>query len=98
MEALNAKLGADRRPSWGCGASRPGEALGETGLEGASRGRLLDKLFGALVEPELIQPTFVIDYPVELSPLAKPKRGEPRLTERFELYVWVGSWRTPFPS
>lgn len=63
------------------------EALGEKGLEGASRGRLLDKLFGALVEPELIQPTFVVDYPVELSPLAKRKRGDASLTERFELYI-----------
>jgi lysyl-tRNA synthetase, class II len=61
---------------------RTGEGLGDAG-----RGRLLDKLFQALVEPGLVQPTFVVDYPVELSPLAKLKRGEPRLTERFELFV-----------
>ncbi len=62
-------------------------AVGEDGLEGAGRGRLLDKLFGAFVEPTLIQPTFVVDYPVELSPLAKLRRDDPTLTERFELYV-----------
>lgn len=87
MDALNAKLGADAATLGDEDLRSRARKLGETGLEGASRGRLLDKLFGALVEPELIQPTFVIDYPVELSPLAKLKRGEPRLTERFELYV-----------
>jgi lysyl-tRNA synthetase class 2 len=51
------------------------------------RGKLLDALFGELVEPELDQPTFVVDYPRELSPLAKAKRGNDRLTERFELIV-----------
>jgi lysyl-tRNA synthetase class 2 len=56
-------------------------------LEGAGRGKLIDKLFAELVEPELIQPTFVLDHPKELSPLAKPRRGEPDLTERFELYM-----------
>ncbi|HSR41361.1 MAG TPA: amino acid--tRNA ligase-related protein, partial [Longimicrobiales bacterium] len=61
--------------------------LGIPELEGAGRGKLLDKLFGALVQPDLIQPTFVVDYPRELSPLAKPKRGDERLTERFELFV-----------
>ncbi len=56
-------------------------------LEGAGRGKLYDKLFGALVQPKLIQPTFVTDIPRELSPLAKKKRGAPQLAERFELFV-----------
>jgi lysyl-tRNA synthetase class 2 len=56
-------------------------------LDGAGRGKLIDKLFGELVEPDLIQPTFVIDHPKELSPLAKPHREDARLTERFELYI-----------
>jgi len=51
------------------------------------RGKLIDELFGARVEPQLIQPTFITDYPREMSPLAKPKRGAPELTERFELMV-----------
>ena len=63
------------------------EAHGAGDLEGAGRGKLLDKLFGELVQPGLVQPTFVVDYPKELSPLAKEKRGAPRLTERFELFV-----------
>ncbi|MEW5916146.1 MAG: lysine--tRNA ligase, partial [Gemmatimonadota bacterium] len=52
-----------------------------------SRPKLLDEMFQALVESKLTAPTFVVDYPVELSPLAKPKRGDPRLTERFELFA-----------
>ena len=54
---------------------------------GAARGRLIDQLFKLAVEPHLQAPTFVVDYPVELSPLAKPKRGDPLLAERFELFV-----------
>jgi lysyl-tRNA synthetase class 2 len=63
------------------------EELGVPELKGAGRGKLVDKLFGELVEPMLVQPTFVIDHPKELSPLAKEHRGDPRLTERFELYI-----------
>ena len=63
------------------------EERGAGDLAGAGRGKLLDKLFGELVQPSLVQPTFVVDYPKELSPLAKEKRGAPRLTERFELFV-----------
>ena len=62
-------------------------ALGADDLEGAGRGKLMDKLFSVLVQPSLIQPTFVIDHPRELSPLAKAKRGIPELCERFELYL-----------
>ena len=63
------------------------EALGAEDLEGAGRGKLMDSLFGSLVQPRLVQPTFVIDHPRELSPLAKAKRGAPELCERFELVV-----------
>jgi len=52
-----------------------------------SRPKMLDEIFQTLVESRLVKPTFVIDYPVELSPLAKPKRGNPKLTERFELFA-----------
>ncbi|GAC1685654.1 MAG: lysine--tRNA ligase [Gemmatimonadaceae bacterium] len=55
--------------------------------ETLSRPKLLDELFQAVVESTLDAPTFVVDYPVELSPLAKPKRGNPLLTERFELFA-----------
>ena len=63
------------------------ERLGVPDLEGAGWGKLIDKLFGELVQPKLIQPTFVMDHPKELSPLAKPHRDDPALTERFELFV-----------
>lgn len=63
------------------------EEVGAPDLHGAGRGKLIDKLFGELIEPDLIHPTFVIDHPKELSPLAKPHRSDPRLTERFELYI-----------
>jgi lysyl-tRNA synthetase, class II len=61
--------------------------LSEAELAKLGRGKLIDELFGELVEPRLIQPTFITDYPREMSPLAKPKRGAPELTERFELIV-----------
>ena len=52
-----------------------------------TRGRLIDKLLSEFVEPHLIQPTFLVDYPIETSPLAKQKRDNPKLVERFEGFV-----------
>ena len=62
----------------------------ELGMEvdpNKDRGRLIDELVSALVEPHLIQPTFLIDYPVEMSPLAKSKPGSKGLVERFEAFI-----------
>lgn len=56
----------------------------------ANRGVLIDEIFDATVAPQLIQPTFVTDYPVEMSPLAKRHRTESTLTERFEPFICGG--------
>jgi lysyl-tRNA synthetase, class II len=56
-------------------------------IETLAGGRLQDEVFKAFLEPHLIQPTFVVDYPKALSPLAKEHREDPALTERFELFV-----------
>ncbi len=53
----------------------------------ATKGKILAEAFDAFVEDKLIQPTFIIDYPVEISPLSKRKPGCPGLTERFELFI-----------
>jgi lysyl-tRNA synthetase, class II len=54
---------------------------------GGGAGALLDALFSELVQPGLIAPTFVTDYPVETSPLARVSRTDPTVVERFELFV-----------
>jgi lysyl-tRNA synthetase class 2 len=51
------------------------------------RAKLIDELLSEHVEPQLTQPTFLVDWPVELSPLAKRRHDDPRLVERFELFV-----------
>jgi len=65
-------------------------AAAETGVrveDWWGRGKTIDEVFTLHVEPKLIQPCFVIDYPVELSPLAKRKPGDPHLVERFEFFI-----------
>ena len=66
-------------------------AAKEIGLEVSpsdSWGSILNAVFEEKVEPRLIQPTFVLDYPIEISPLAKPKKDQPGLTYRFELFIY----------
>ncbi|AMW06689.1 lysine--tRNA ligase [Gemmatimonas phototrophica] len=64
------------------------ERIGVPKVATLSRPKVLDEMFQALVESQIDTPTFVVDYPKELSPLAKPKRGGPEgITERFELFA-----------
>jgi len=53
----------------------------------APLGKILEELFGEVVEPHLIRPTFVVSYPVEVSPLARRNEQNPRFVDRFELYI-----------
>lgn len=55
--------------------------------ETMGKGKLIDEIFGSKCEGNYIQPTFIIDYPIEMSPLTKKHRNNPELTERFELMV-----------
>ncbi len=65
--------------------------------DNANYGQMLDGLMSTLVEPNLIQPTFVIDYPKEISPLAKKHRnGDPNLVERFELFIGTAEFANAF--
>jgi lysyl-tRNA synthetase, class II len=87
MPSLNAAAGVDVTALDDAALRSLAERVGVENAEALSRPKLLDEMFQALVESKLRDPTFVVDYPVELSPLAKPKRGNPKLTERFELFA-----------
>ncbi len=87
MEALREKTGADLLE---IPEARLHEIARQHGLESPqryTRAKILDKLFDLLVGDHIVHPTFVMDHPKILSPLAKPHRDDPRLTERFELFI-----------
>src|SRR5690606_18342816 len=85
--ALQDKTGVD---VLGADEQQLGELAKQHGIEvtaSMGKGKLIDELFSELVQPDLVQPTFVMDFPLEMSPLCKKHRDDDRLTERFELYV-----------
>jgi lysyl-tRNA synthetase class 2 len=86
-DAMRVRLGTDALAMRTEELRAAGTRFGVHEPESLSRPKLLDELFQVLVERTITRPTFVLDYPVELSPLAKPKRGNPALTERFELFA-----------
>lgn len=59
----------------------------KSGMKTIRHGKIITKLFDVLVEPKLIQPTFITGYPVEVSPLSRKSDSEPLLTDRFELFI-----------
>jgi lysyl-tRNA synthetase class 2 len=87
LDALERAAGAPVRGQDADGLRQLARRLHVEHAPGDGVARLLDALFGALVEPGLVQPTFVIDYPQVLSPLAKAHRSLPGVVERFELFV-----------
>jgi len=87
FDAIKEKTGIDFiRMDFGEAASAASK-LGIDVKNKFSRGKILDAIFSKFVESDLIQPTFVIDYPKDITPLAKEKRGNSELVERFEPFI-----------
>jgi lysyl-tRNA synthetase class 2 len=97
FEGLSEALGSPVTPdtdarTLGAAATRRGGFASDHKTQAILQGdegavALWKEIFDTLVEPSLVQPTFVIDFPIELSPLSKQKAEQPRLVDRFELYV-----------
>ncbi|MGK2961277.1 MAG: lysine--tRNA ligase [Gemmatimonadaceae bacterium] len=87
VPSLNAAAGRDVMALSDAGLGELARHVGVSHPEDLSRSKLIDEIFQELVESKIVEPTFVVDYPMELSPLAKPKRGNPALAERFELFA-----------
>ncbi|MBA3403924.1 MAG: lysine--tRNA ligase [Gemmatimonadaceae bacterium] len=87
VPSLNRAAGVDVMAADDTALRKIARRAGVSHPETLSRPKLIDEIFQELVESAIMQPTFVVDYPMELSPLAKPKRGNPLLAERFELFA-----------
>jgi len=88
LPLLEAIKGATGKDVTGLGRDELAKVCEELDLEideSMGAGKLIDEIFGGFVEPDLVQPVFITDYPVELSPLAKRHREHPGLVERFEV-------------
>ena len=87
IDAIKAKTGIDILTADVEQLKSTAKKLGIDIKNNEAKAKLIDEIFSESVQPELIQPTFVIDYPIEISPLAKKHRSKPGLVERFEGYV-----------
>jgi lysyl-tRNA synthetase class 2 len=87
VELFREHVGVDLRTADAAALERELTKRGVEPEPRAGRGRLINQLFGVAVEPKLEAPVFILDFPIEMSPLAKPKRGEPGFAERFELFI-----------
>ena len=87
FDAIQEYTGVDIRDMDESGVRRVAQQLSVKEDPSMGYGKLVDQIFSSCVEPNLIQPTFIMDYPVEMSPLAKKHRDNPSLVERFEPIV-----------
>lgn len=87
LEAIKEKTGYDLSGKEETEIREICKVLGLEIDETMGKGKLIDEIFGEFCEGTFIQPTFIIDYPIEMSPLTKKHRSDPSLTERFELMV-----------